>query len=71
MKANPNKYYLLVINTNESYPMKVGDNVNSKPSHENKKNLKSILSLETFLIENECKTPYGCHTFIFYQKHFL
>ena len=44
MKANPNKYYLLVINTNESYPMKVGDNVNSKPSHENKKNLKSILS---------------------------
>ena len=44
MKANPDKHHLLVINTNESYPVKVGDNVNSKSSHENKKNLKSILS---------------------------
>ena len=23
------------------------------------------------MIENECKTPYGCLTFIFYQKYFL
>ena len=26
---------------------------------------------KVFLIENECKTPYGCLTLIFYQKYFL
>ena len=34
------------------------------------KSLKYILSLKIFLIENECKTPLGCLTFIFYQKYF-
>ena len=37
------------------------------------KNLQSILSLKIFLMENECKTPIGCHTLfsiknIFYDK---
>ena len=33
-----------------------------------KKRLKSILSLKTFLIENESKTTDGCLPFIFCQK---
>ena len=36
-----------------------------------KKSLMSILSLQLFLIEIECKAPYGCLTFIFYQKCFF
>ena len=35
------------------------------------KSLKSILSIKIFLIENKCKTPYGCLTFIFNQKCFF
>ena len=27
--------------------------------------------IQTFLIEDECKTPIGCLTFIFYQKFFF
>ena len=27
--------------------------------------------MENFLVENECKTPIGCVTFIFYQKYFF
>ena len=27
--------------------------------------------IKIFLIETECKTPYGCLTFIFYEKYFL
>ena len=26
--------------------------------------------IKIFLIEHECKTPFGCPTFIFYQKYF-
>ena len=36
----------------------------------NMKKKKSILSWKIFLIENECRTPKGCLTFIFYQKYF-
>ena len=39
-------------------------------SHENKKAL-ILFIVETFLIENECNTPIGCLTFIFYQKYFF
>ena len=41
-------------------------------SHENKKslNLVHFIIKKTFLIANECKTPIGCLTFIFYQKYF-
>ena len=34
------------------------------PSHEDKK-------AKIFLIENECKTPIGRLTFIFYQNYFF
>ena len=42
-------------------------------SHENKKslNLVHFVIKKTFLIANECKTPIGCLTFIFYQKYVL
>ena len=39
-------------------------------SHENKKSLKSVLFKKIFLIENECKTSYGCLTSTFYQEYF-
>ena len=39
-----------------------------KSSHENKKVLSPFYHKKIFLTENECKTPYGCHTF--YQKYF-
>ena len=39
-------------------------------SNENKKSLKPVLSKKIFLIENECKTSYGCFTFTFYQEYF-
>ena len=37
-------------------------------SHGNKKTLGPFYH-KNFLIENECKTPYGCLTFIFSQKY--
>ena len=39
-------------------------------SNENKKSLKSVLFKKIFLIENECKTSYGCLTSTFYQEYF-
>ena len=39
--------------------------------HQNKKVLRPFYHKKIFLIENECKTPWGCFTFIFCQKHFL
>ena len=39
-------------------------------SLKNKKVLSPFYYKKIFLIENECKTPIGCLTFIFYQKYF-
>ena len=35
--------------------------LSSISSHENKKALSSFYHKKIFLIESECKTPYGCH----------
>ena len=40
-------------------------------SHENKKALSPFDHKKIFLIVKERKTPYGCLTFIYYQKWFL
>ena len=39
-------------------------------SHVNKKDLSPFYHKNGLLIENECKTPIGWLTFIFYQKYF-
>ena len=39
--------------------------------HTKIKKPKVHFTIKIFLIENACKTPIGCLTFIFYRKYFL